>query len=180
MAPMDKNIFKNKTVQFVIGLSLGILILVIILSPKKNVSPTGNLAPASPQKTALTPALINLSGDKQAQATQYLASIATKLPLSQHGFMTSTGIKTDIDLYHSDSDPAGTIRFDITGLSYLNSDANPQKNPNVTAFKESYLQGIALLEGVNIDPAKLVFIYSDLDYINQNIHSWKSALKLKP
>lgn len=174
---MHNNLLKNKTVQFVIGLSLGILILVTILSPKRSINPAGNPLPSS-SASSLSPSLINLSEQKKADATNYLSSVSAKFPLSHADFATSVGITTNIDIYRLDSDPAGTIRLDITGLSYLNKDA--AKNPNAIAYKESYTRAMNMIEGVNVDPTKLVFIYSDIGYVSATTQAWIDALKLKP
>lgn len=171
-------LLKNKTVQFVIGISLGILILVIILSPKRSVNQT----PISPQTSGspTRPELIDLNAQKRSDAATYVLAISGKLPLYQEGFKTSVGIDTTINIYRQDTDPEEVVRLEIYGLSYINKDANPVKNPNVTAYKESYAEAISMLEGVNIDPKKLIFIYGDKEYVRTTTQTWIDALKLQP
>lgn len=177
---MNNNLLKNKTVQFVIGLSLGILVLVIILSPKRTVSPSFPAPSGARQSGVGSPSLLNLGDQKRVEAAKYVESIKSKLPLYQEGFKTSVGLDTTINIYRLETDDPAIVRLEIYGLSYMNKDANPQKNPNVTAFKESYLKGISLLESVNIDPKRLTFVYSDVNYIKNNTQIWLDALKLQP
>lgn len=69
--------------------------------------------------------------------------------------------------------------MEIYGLSYVNKDElDENKNPNVTAFKESYLKAIELLEGQNIDPKKLIFYYGSQDYVRETARTWVDKLKL--
>jgi hypothetical protein len=102
------------------------------------------------------------------------------LPLYLESFPTSVGLTTSINLYRLDSDEAEVVRLEIYGLSYLNEEADEQKNPNVTAFKESYLKAIEMLEGQNIDPKRLIFIFGDKEYVRKTSAAWISALNLRP
>lgn len=153
-----------------------ILILVIILSPKKNVGK--NIS--SPSSTPSTRTeLVDLSQEKRNQAMIYVAAIEGKLPLYLASYKTSVGITTSINLYRLDRDPAEIVRLEIYGLSYLNkNELDEQKNPNVTAFKESYLKALDMLESQNIDPSKLIFIYGDKSYVKETSAYWVDMLKL--
>jgi hypothetical protein len=173
-----KNLLKNKSVVIALAIGFSILILVIILSPKKNLNQQSDLS--SPVPSAGRTELIDLSKEKRDQAMIYVAAIESKLPLSLEYFQTSVGIVTSINIYRLGSDPAEVVRLEIYGLSYLNQDANPSKNPNVTAYKESYLKGMEILESRNIDPKKLIFIYGDKEYVRKTTQLWIDALKLKP
>lgn len=175
---MIKNLLKllkNKTALFVVGLSLLILVVIIILSPK-NESPTSPLPNYETERTEL----VDLSQEKRQQAMIYVESIETKLPLYVESFPTSVGIDTSINLYRLKDDPAEVVRMEIYGLSYLNQESDPAKNPNVIAFKESYLKAIEMLEGQNIDPKRLIFIYGDKEYVRKTSQAWISALNLRP
>lgn len=108
----------------------------------------------------------------------YVESIEKKLPLYLESFETSVGITTSINLYRLDDDEAEVVRLEIYGLSYLNKEADEKKNPNVTAFKESYVKAMEMLESQNIDPKKLIFIYGDKEYIRKTSQAWVDALKL--
>ena len=60
------------------------------------------------------------------------------------------------------------------------ADGDEQKNPNVTAYKESYAKALEMLEGQNIDPKKLIFIYGDKEYVRKTTQYWIDSLKLHP
>lgn len=172
-----KDILKNKTVLLVLGISLFILIVVLILSTKKQ--------PSIPSETGVNTKverveLIDLDKEKRQQAMIYVESIEKKLPLYLESFETSVGITTSINLYRLNDDEAEIVRLEIYGLSYLNKETDPKKNPNVTAFKESYSKAIDMLESQNIDPKKLIFIYGDKEYVRITSQLWIDTLKLKP
>ncbi len=172
-----QDLLKNKTAVIAFSIGLFILILVIVLSPKKNVgAPTSGPADESQTRTEL----IDLSQEKRRDAMVYTASVEKKLPLYLEKFETSVGITTSINIYRLDDDEAEVVRLEIYGLSYLNSESNPVKNPNVIAFKESYLKALEMIEAKNIDPKKLIFIYGDKEYIRTTSEAWIEALKLLP
>ncbi len=176
---MNLSLLKNKSVLIAIGTSLFILILVIVLSPKKNVSPPTTSISDSSQLSGLVP--VNLSKEKREQAMIYVSSIENKLPLYLESFKTSVGIVTTINITRLDSDPAEIVYLGISGLSYVNkNELDEKKNPNVTAFKESYLKAMEMLEGQNIDPKKLIFVYGDKDYVRATSQYWIDSLKLRP
>ena len=170
-------LLKNKFALTAITVSLIVLILVLVLSPKKTTNSTDPNNISSPQPRT---ELIDLSKEKRNQAMVYVASIEKKLPIYLEGFKTSVGITTSINIYRLNDDEAEVVRLEIYGLSYLNSESDEKKNPNVTAFKESFLKAIELLEGQNIDPKKLIFIYGDKDYVRETSSTWVEKLKLLP
>lgn len=173
----DLSFFRNKTVLFVAGISLGILILVVIFSPKRNVSPP----PSSPPLASVyRPELINLGEQKRREAAAYRTSITDRLPIYVEGFKTSVGIKTTINIFSLPSDPVETIHFEIYGPSYLVADASEFTNPNLTAFKESHLHGLELMKDQGIDPQKLIFIYADKEYVRNTTRAWLDKLGLAP
>lgn len=177
---MLPNFLKNKFVLIAISISIFILILVIVLSPKKNIgtSPTSSVI-ASP--TALASEISNLSQDKRNQAMIYVESIEKKLPINLDSFPTSVGFNTSIHIFRADTDPAEIVRIIINGLSYINkNEIDPQKNPNITAFKESYLKAIEMIESKNIDPTKLILVFGDKEYIRITSEQWIKDLKLHP
>ncbi len=167
----------NKFFLIAAAISISLLVLVLLLSPSKNVSNPAELpVPTGPSRIELA----DLSAEKRRDTMVYVASIENKLPLYLESFETSVGITTSINLYRLDDDEAEIVRLEIYGLSYLNADADEKKNPNVTAFKESYLKAMEMLEGQNIDPKKLIFIYGDKEYVRHTTQAWITALKLKP
>ena len=168
---MNKKFFLIAT-----GISIFILILVLIFSPKKNLNPVGSPIPTSPTRAEL----IDLSKEKRNATMIYVSAIEDKLPIYLESFETSVGITTSINIYRASDDEAEIVRLEIYGLSYLNSDSNETKNPNVTAYKESYAKAIEMLESQNIDPKKLIFIYGDKEYVRKTTQIWIDALKLHP
>lgn len=173
---MNKKFFLTAT-----SITIFILILVLILSPKKNANPTVSIQQNDSQTpTALSAIVpINLSEEKRDAFDNYTASIMSKLPLTLESFMTSVGIETYIGITHTDDDPAEIVRLNIAGLSYINkNELDESKNPNLTAFKESYLKAIEMLEGQNIDPRRLLFVYSDVPYVRETAQYWVEKLGL--
>jgi uncharacterized secreted protein with C-terminal beta-propeller domain len=173
-----KNILKNKSVQIAIGISVIILILTIIFSPKKTITPSQSSEKLNSSEPR--PELIDLSKEKRNAAMIYVSQIEQKLPLYLASYKTSVGIDTSINIYRVRDDEAEIVRLEIYGLSYMNQDTNEGKNPNVTAFKESYAKAIEMLESQNIYPKKLVFIYGDKEYVRSTSEAWIRALKLHP
>jgi len=175
------NLLQNKSVKIALGIGIFILIFVIILSPKKNVNPAGSAQQIDSQAPKTErPELIDLAANKRQQAAAYVSSIKDKLPIYLESFPTSADITTTINLYRLSDDPSEVVRLEIYGLSYINIDSDETKNPNVTAYKESYLKAIELLESKNIDPKKLIFIYGDIEYVRKTTEAWIDALKLHP
>ncbi len=173
------DILKNKFALIAVSVSLFILLLVIIFSPKKSVQTAPDSGMTTQSTTTLE--LVDLSQAKRQSAMIYVESIENKLPISLESFATSVKINTSINMYRLSDDPAEIVRLEIYGLSYLNkNELDPIKNPNITAFKESYLKALELLEGKNIDPKKLIFIYGDKDYVRTTANYWVDKLKLEP
>jgi len=156
------------------AISISILILVLLLSPKKKTS-TSIAEPSTPSSRI---ELTDLSKGKRNETMIYVDSIESKLPIYLEDFETSVGITTSINLYRIDDDPAEIVRLEVYGLSYLNQESDEKKNPNVTAFKESYAKAIEMLESQNIDPKKLIFIYGDKEYVRTTSKHWIEKLKL--
>lgn len=171
-----QELLKNKSARLALGITAGIGLLVIILSPKKSSAPVSRELSSPAPRTEL----INLSEEKRRTTMIYVDQIEAKLPLYLENFKTSVGINTTINIYRLDSDEAEVVRLEIYGLSYLNTDSNEAKNPNVTAYKESYAKAMEMLESKNIDPKRLIFIYGDKEYVTKTANRWISDLKLSP
>lgn len=158
------------------SITVFILILVLLLSPKKNSTPAPSEAVGGVGSNIVP---INLSKEKRDAAMVYTASIEHKLPLVDENFPTSVGINTSIRLSRADFDLAEIVHLDINGLAYISKDELDEKNnPNLTAFKESYLRAIDLLEGQNIDPKKLIFVFGDKQYMQTTALYWIDQLGL--
>lgn len=177
---MILDILKYKFVVMAVFISLFILIIVIVLSPKKSSSPP--LIPSSSDTpTALSSEISNLGQDKRNQAMIYVEAIEKKLPINLASFPTSVGLDTSIHIFRASSDPAEIVRVIISGPSYINkNELDSVKNPNITAFKESYLKAIEMLESKNIDPKKLILVFGDKEYVRITSEYWIKELKLRP
>lgn len=173
--PPYLELLKNKTVQLVLGISLGILILVTLLSPKRSTTPI-----SSPLATPFRPELISLSDSRRAESATYRASIASQLPIYQDDITTSVGITTTLNIYYLESDPAETLRFEIYGVSYLGRDESEFTNRHITAFKETFSLGLDLLRKKGVDPNKLIFIYGDKEYVRDTATAWVKKYNLLP
>lgn len=172
-----RGLLKNKFFLTAAGISVFILVLVLLISPKKNVNtPTPSRSTTSTLSNVIP---INLSQEKRDQAILYTNSIKAKLPLTLESYETSVNIETFINVTRLDDDPAEVVYLNIGGISYINkNELDESKNPNVTAFKESYLKAIEMLEGQNIDPKRLVFVYSDVPYVREAATYWVDKLGL--
>lgn len=149
------------------------LILVAVLSPKKSSSPVPNpSAVPSALDTGGRPELEGYESERLRQASDYRALIADRLPIYLENFKTSVDITTSINIYFLPGDPASTVRFEVYGLSFMNRDATPLSNPNITAFVESYKKGLAELKSRGIDPAQLLLIYGDTEYVRNTAKDW--------
>lgn len=166
---------KNKaiTIGFII---IVIVILIAIFSGGK--PQTGTEPSPLPSTTRLE--IVDLNEQKRRQAAEYRATILAALPIYVENFKTSVGIDTTINIYALADDPPEVVRLEVYGLSYLNEESNPKKNPNVTAYQESYAEAIRLIRGKGIDPKKLIFIYGDKEYVRKTTLIWVAALKLSP
>jgi hypothetical protein len=160
------------------GITLFILVLVLLFSPR---STSPSTLPSSTPGTLSNLVPLNLSKDKKDALIAYTNAIQEKLPLSIDSFMTSVGIETFINITHLKDDPSEVVYLNIGGLSYIGkNELDESKNPNVTAFKESYLKAIEMLEGQNIDPRRLLFVYSDVPYVRETTTYWVDKLNLLP
>lgn len=164
-------------------ISVGILIIITAIFPKKKVSsliPAPSIAPGQIEASPYRPELINLTEEKRRLAAGYVSLVNDRLPIYIENFKTSTKIDTTIHIYRLDSDPSEIVRFEIYGVSYVNNDPSAFTNLNVPAFKESYLEGLARMKAVGIDPKQLIFVYGDKEYVRKTATSWVEKLKLFP
>jgi len=174
-----KDLLQNKFARIALIATGIIFLLVLIFSPKKNINPAGPPRVDDSRDPGRTE-LIDLSQEKRNKAMIYVDAIEDKLPLYLESFPTSVGIDTTINLYRQETDEAEIVRLEIYGLSYLNQETDETKNPNVTAYKESYAKAIEMLESQNIDPKRLIFIYGDKEYVRKTTELWISKLNLHP
>jgi hypothetical protein len=175
-----KEILKNKPVAF--GLGIVILVLCIaIVTPKSKKDQSSQDVSASPRASTPSQLLFtNLNDEKKSQAAEYRETIINELPIHIDSFHTSIGLSTSIDITALPQDPKEVVYLQIGGISYINPDTNPKKNPNVIAYAETYREAMRILRDKKIDPKKLMFVYSDRDYVKATIDKWMAAQKLSP
>lgn len=163
----------NRFARIALSITIGISILIIILSTK-NTPPNqvGNTKPLD------NPTPSHLTKDERSDAIKYRTGNKNVLPIYKKGFMTSTGIDTDINIYISPLDPVETIRFEITGLSYANPNTDPIANPNIVSYQESFIHGLKLMRTEGLTPSRIIFLYSDINYIHQQATDWINHLGL--
>ncbi len=180
----------NHFVRIALGTTIGISLLIIIFSsstaPPHQPSQTNlsSLITTNPTNTQLkytqpnNDDLSSFSPTELTTARSYRNNIAGILPLHKNNFTTSVNIKTDINIYINNNDPIETTRFEISGLSYTNSETNPDINPNITAYRESFNHGLQLLKDNEIVPNRMIFSYSDTNQIQNTAKTWINHLKL--
>ncbi|HBD02535.1 MAG: hypothetical protein UX38_C0001G0038 [Microgenomates group bacterium GW2011_GWC1_46_16] len=173
---MNLSLLQNKHIRLALGISVGFLILILLLSPHAS---NPQIVPP-PLPSPFRPELQSLSSTQRSTVAAYRATITDKLPIYQDNISTSVKLKTTLNLYILPSDPAETVRFEIYGVSYLNRDSTEFTNPNLTAFKETFQKGLALLREQGIDPTQLIFIYGDKAYVRETAEFWIKNYQLLP
>jgi len=171
----DLSLLKNKNFMIACGISLAVLVLVVLLSPKKSVT---QIPLSSPSTSSSRPELQNLSLKVRQDSAAYVTGSQDKLPINLADFVTSVGISTNIDIFRAEGDPPEVVRFEITGISYLGKDTSEFTNPNITAFKESFNKGLSLMKDKGLDPKKVIFIYGDANYVTEAASTWVDKLNL--
>lgn len=97
------------------------------------------------------------------------------LPLRKENFPTSVNIKTTINIYSFAYDPASSIRLEIYGINYNDSQIT---GPNAVAFKESFLEAKKQLTSRGVVLKNLQIIYGNRQYIQDTATYWVTTFKL--
>ena len=124
------------------------------------------------------------NGEPDLTATRTQTAIAAKqkllpsLPIYIPNFQTSVNQETTINIYSLPSDLEYLIHIDIYGVDYESPSLNEAQNPNITAFKESFLRTREEIEkqGVNIND--LLFIFGGRTYIQETAELWIKEFNL--
>ena len=181
---MLKNFFlkHKKTIYITI-----FILIIIFLSflPKQKSAPEAPPDPSETQTQSQTQYIppfytqpLDTNSPAVETAIQTKQNLKPNLPIYIKDFQTSVNITTTINLYILSSDPDYLIHFDIYGIDYQNQDVNEKTNPNVTAFKESFLYAKKQLESQNIDLRDLYFIFGGRQFIQQTAEIWINQLNL--
>ncbi len=174
MKSLIKLLQTNRFARIALGATIGIGILVLILSSSN--SPTSS--PTRIQSGSTRPELESLNQTQRQDAIKYRTGATDALPIYIKSYSTSVGIETQINIFVRDGDPPESIRFEIYGLSYANPDTDPSVNPNIKAFQESFIHGLKVMRTEGLTPSRMIFLYSDIDYIRKTATNWVNHLGL--
>lgn len=170
-------LLKNRSVQLVLGATLGILILLAIFSPHKNSSTSPTVAPES-SPNALSQFNSNFSQFRTRSQLETLSSPFPfkkgQIPILVSSYPTSNNIITSLNIYYYPGDPTNTLRFEIYGLKYDNSEAE------ITAYRETFAHGLSLMRERGLNPSLYKFIYSRNQSIQSTAATWVLKYKLLP
>ena len=104
--------------------------------------------------------------------------ILPKFPIIIKDFNTSVGINTyiNIDSYPTDSEEI--VHLEIYGPDYQYNQDDPQTNPNMIAFKESFDKAKQILSDNKVDIRKLQLSMNTKAYIRDIANDWIIKLNL--
>lgn len=169
---------KKKFFIIALSISIFILILVLILSPKRT---STTITPQDTPHSSTNPfaEFTNLTEEKVKNAANYRSLVSDRFPIYLNDFKSSVGITTTINIHYLKDDDPSLMRLEIYGLSYINKDElDEKKNPNVTAFKESFIKALSLIREAGVDPNQLIFIYGDRADVRATATHWVEQLML--
>ena len=120
---------------------------------------------------------IDLSSQEVLASIENISKLTDSLPIYEE-FETSVGIKTTINIYRIGLDPQYLIHIDIYGINYQNQELDEEKNPEVTAFKESFIRTKELLQEKGVNIKEIYFVFGGKDYIQETAELWIEKLEL--
>jgi hypothetical protein len=181
----------NKKTILLISI-LVLLVVVIILSltqirPSGVFSPTVPLLPTpststfetSPNTTTGIPKQTDVaSAIQKISDTKSLAEkdkLKNELPFRINDFPTSVNIKTTINISSFSYDPPSSLRLEIYGINYNDSEIS---GPQATAFKESFLAAKNIFLAKKVNLKDLQIIYGNRQYIQDTATYWVNIFKL--
>ncbi|MBT6401207.1 hypothetical protein HN803_05630 [candidate division WWE3 bacterium] len=94
------------------------------------------------------------------------------LPIYIENFKTSTGRETTINIFVVPGDRKDTARLEIYGVDLQNRDTNEATNPNVTVYKESFLEAKKQIESHGVVMTDLFWIFGSRDHMIVTTHRW--------
>lgn len=106
--------------------------------------------------------------------------IRSRIPIYIPNMKTSVGIDTTLNIYLLKYSSENEIYMEIYGVDYQKPGDDPAKNPNVVAFKETFLEGKRRLEAAGVDMKKANMVYGTKAYINNRAKMWIQQLNLLP
>lgn len=121
---------------------------------------------------------VDYESEKVKSAIKAKETLSPSLPISETEFETSVEINTTIFIYALASDPDYLIHIDIHGIDYGIQETDPDKNPNVTAFIESFNKTKALLEENGVEINEMLFVFGGRQYIQETAELWIKTFDL--
>lgn len=115
---------------------------------------------------------LDLNAPEVKKATEAKTKLASKLPIYLKEYKTSVGITTTINIFSLPQDPGYLIHVDIYGINFQNKEADETKNPQATAFKESFVETKRLLEDARVDIHDIYFVFGGREYIQETAEYW--------
>jgi hypothetical protein len=106
-----------------------------------------------------------------------LDKIIPKLPMYIEDFQTSVGLATTINIYRTSMDSWDLIRLEIHNVDYQRKAIN-HNDPNMVAFKESFLKAKEELAGMGIDLSELKLRFGEQPYVRETAEFWVEHLDL--
>jgi len=169
----------RKTKIFLLIGSVILLTLIVILITRSLSSRTGlQPEPVLPESQTGISSILNQSNPDTALKTKQI--LLPNLPIYIYNFKTSSGITTDISISSYKNDSPEMIRVEIFGPDYLYNQTNPNTNPNMVAFKESFEKVISILSENNVDIKDLHISMGNKKYIRDIAEEWIKTLNLLP
>jgi len=182
-----KNKKKNKNLIIVllfITLAVGVFSLIQFLlgNYKRGGQGQGGLNPTPTPAEIRLPAhtqppltpdnKVDYASPRVQKAVEAKKELLAKLPIYIEGFKTSVDLATTINIYQIPQDADYLIHIDIYGINYQNQESDEGKNPEATAFKESFLEVKSVLRQSGVDIEDIYFVFGGPEYIQQTGELW--------
>lgn len=188
--------YKILIILFIVAFIVVVLINTIGNRPiKQTVSPTNTPTPTSyyfqqnynsgyklpSYSQPLTDAQGNINSDSEQVKVAIISKqklVESKLPIYIENFQTSVGITTTLNVYTIPEDPSYLVNIDIYNIDYQYQETDPNKNPNVTAFIESFNEIKKHLAERGVDIKNLYFIFGGRKVIEETADLWIKKFNL--
>ena len=170
---------KKTKIFFLIASGVIVLIIIVILLTRFIVPDTKiRTTPVLPGNNTQTVSILNNS--EVTVATKAKTILLPQLPIDITNFENTNGIKTDIHISSFKNDNPEDVRIEIFGIDYNYNQNDPNTNPNMVAFKDSFVKAIDTIkaDGVNIND--LHILLSNKQYIRDVAETWIKTLNLLP
>lgn len=176
---LTQRLFANKFLLTAVSISAVVFFFVLTLSSRRSSTPSPTQDSTISKSTNPFYEFTNLTEEKAKKAANYRTLVSDRFPIYLKGFSTSVGITTTINIYFLKDDDPSMMRLEIYGLSYMNKDElDPNNNPNIVAYKESFTKALSLIRDTGVDPKQLNIIYGDRPEIQETANYWVDKLGL--